>query len=328
MGLDSEQKKTLIRSAEICKNDLASEMVREFPDLHGTMGAIYAKLSGESDDVCTTLSEYMLPTFPGDKLPKGLCSVLLGIIDRIDYIVAFISAGVDVSGSEDPYGLKRLTSGLFQLIYKSDFEYDYRRMVRHVLEYYDIPSDEKISVASKIDEFLLQRYESHLESETFSRGLRKSVLAVDGMNFLKVRKKLDALKKFIRIYHDAEQILIPVTRIANILKQAEERKIQIPDFNQDLIEEPGERILADLYNNYAKESEALLQQGKYDDFLKILSDLKTPVDNFFDSVLVMCLREDLRNNRLALLKKFNDIFLKFGDFSYIREEDIKNAQKY
>ncbi|MCM8788565.1 MAG: glycine--tRNA ligase subunit beta, partial [Candidatus Omnitrophica bacterium] len=327
LGFDSTLKNTIVRAAELCKHDLASEMVKEFPDLHGTMGAIYARRCGESEDVCDTIAQYKYPVYPGDPLPEKDCAIILGILDRIDFICGFIVAGVDVSGSEDPYGLRRIAGGLFSLVYRLGLELDYGIVVRKALEAYGIAEQELILSEKNIGEFLIQRFEAYLDAEGFPKGFRASVISIDGMNFVKIRKKLDAIKDFIIDRKDADSILIPITRVTNILKQANERKIVIPEFDASLLKETGEMDLAEFYSKFSKMSEEALQKADYSGFLGVISELKDPVEEFFANVLVMCPEEELRGNRLSLLKKFNDIFMKFADFSFIREEDIKNVGK-
>ncbi len=324
-GLTDEEKNILTRAAELSKYDMASEMVKEFPDLQGTMGAMYASFSGEPREVCRAIAEHALPRFSGDSLPESTSGILLGIIDRIDYLCCFISAGVDVSGSEDPYGLRRISTGLFHLIYKSGYEFDYKDVVEKILVVYEFSPSEQELAENKIKDFLMQRFESCLETEGFPKGLRASILKVEQMNFLRVRSKLDALRNFIRETSDASTVLIPVSRVVNILKQAKERNINISGFRKQLLREDGEIELATVAETYLSRLEGLLEKKDFREFLRVLGELKLPIDRFFDRVLVMCPEEDLRNNRLALLKKFNDVFLKFADFSFIREEDIKNA---
>ncbi|MCM8765026.1 MAG: glycine--tRNA ligase subunit beta, partial [Candidatus Omnitrophica bacterium] len=327
LGFNATSKNNLVRAAELCKHDLASEMVREFPDLHGTMGAIYARHFGESENVCDIISRYKYPVYPGDPLPENDCAVVLGIIDRLDLICGFIAAGVDVSGSEDPYGLRRTAGGLFSLVFRLAVELDYASFVGKVLEAYGIVGQDLELTKKNIIAFLIQRFEAYLDAEGFPKGLRTSVISIDGMNFVKTRKKLDSIRDFIINTKDADAILVPVTRVANILKQANEKRIIIPDFNATLLKETGEVALAEYYDRFSKMSEEALKNGNYSGFLGVISELKSPVDEFFSDVLVMCPQEQLRANRLSLLKKFNDIFMRFADFSFIREEDIKNVKK-
>ncbi|MCM8815879.1 MAG: glycine--tRNA ligase subunit beta, partial [Candidatus Omnitrophica bacterium] len=327
LGFGSDLKDTLLRAARLCKNDLASEMVREYPQLHGIMGAIYARHFGESEEVCNAIAWYKYPVSPGDPLPENNCAVVLGILDRLDFICGFIAAGADVSGSEDPYGLKRATSGLFSLVLKLERELDYACVVKNVLQTYGMPEKDFLASEKTLREFLTQRFEAYLDAEGFPKGLRASVISVENLNFVRIRKKLESLRDFIKNTKDADVVLIPVIRITNILKQASEKGIVIPEFNTNLLMVNAEIALAELYAKFSKISEEALEKGNYSVFLTIVSELKKPVDEFFNNVLVMCPEEKLRDNRLALLKKFNDIFSKFADFSFIREEDLKNVGK-
>ncbi|MCM8758970.1 MAG: glycine--tRNA ligase subunit beta [Candidatus Omnitrophica bacterium] len=325
--LTPEDKNIFFRATSLCKNDLASEMVREFPELHGVIGAIYAEIFGEDAQVCKIISQYKRPAYPGDLLPDNKYASILGIMDRLDFIIAFIAAGTDVSGSEDPYGLKRTANGLFALIESLGIELDYGIIVDMVLDSYQKIEDVR-NKKNSIVEFLLQRFEALLESDNYPKGFRVGVIRIDGMNFVRVKRKLEAIRNFIRDMKDADVIFIPVSRVANILKQANEKGIQIcAEFDENLLENEAEIKLAELYMEFSRRSNELLEKKDYQEFLKLLSEIKQPIDRFFDNVLVMCPQERLRNNRLSLLKKFNEIFMKFADFSYVREEDIKNVRK-
>ncbi|HPP66417.1 MAG TPA: glycine--tRNA ligase subunit beta, partial [bacterium] len=326
-NLTDEEKNIFIRAAELSKYDIASEMVKEFPDLQGTMGAIYADISGESRQVCTAIAQHILPRFYNDSMPEDKCAILLGIIDRIDYLCCFVSIDTDVSGSQDPYGLRRISTTLFQLIYKSAIDYDYAKIIDKIFVVYGFSPSELEMAKNKIKNFLLQRFEAHLEAKSVPKGLRTAVLTIEKMRFLRARYKLDAFKDFIRETSNVDTILIPVTRVANILKQAKEKNIHIDAFKKELLQQDEEIKLASIAEIYLARLNELLGKNNFKEFLCLLAELKQPIDAFFDKILVMCPEEDLRNNRLALLKMFNDVFLRFADFSFIREEDIKNAME-
>ncbi|MCD6407636.1 hypothetical protein J7L87_01120, partial [bacterium] len=152
------------------------------------------------------------------------------------------------------------------------------------------------------------------------------VISIEKENFLRLRKKIDALKEFL-ISGRGIDVFIPFVRVANILKQAKEKKINFGEFDENLLIEEGEKKL---YQFYIKEREKLLslnKQNSFREFLEAFAEWRKPVDNFFDEVLVMCNNEKLRNNRLALLKKINELFNLFADFSYLSLKEIENAKK-
>jgi glycyl-tRNA synthetase beta chain len=322
--LQPEESTILKRAALLCKNDLASEVVREMPDLHGTMGAIYARHWGECEEVCAAIQDHVKPRVIGNAFPATKPGMLLGLIDRLDYICAFLAADAEVTGSEDPYGLRRVAAGFFEVVRACQFNCEFTSVVREIAASF---SPEGVNeIASKVRTFLLQRFEAVLASEGIPRGLRSSVLEVEEMNFHRVRRKIEALKTFIRENPDSEMIFVPVARIANILRQAKERNIAIPPFNAQLLAEPEEAALNLVFEENGGRVYDFLRCEDYSSFLGFLLEIKEPVDRFFDRVLVMCPDETLRNNRLALLKKFNDLFLMFADFSTVREEDIRNVK--
>lgn len=240
------------------------------------MGAIYAGVSGECQQVCKAISEHVRPRFSGDSLPESTFGVLLGIVDRIDYLCCFISAGVDVSGSEDPYGLRRVSVALFQLVYKSGYDFDYEDIIDKISIVYQFSASELDATKNRIKNFLLQRFESYLETEGFPKGLRGSVLSVERLNFLRARNKLDAIRSFIRETADVDTILIPVTRVANILKQAKEKNIDIPDFKRELLKEDGEVELIMVADKYLGVLKDLLEKRISVNFCACSRILKHP----------------------------------------------------
>lgn len=138
---------------------------------------------------------------------------------------------------------------------------------------------------------------------------------------------MDAFAKFISTVPGAENIFVPFSRVANILKQAKEKGITGWNFNEDLFKEDAEKALFDVLKKIETTAKQFIAEQDYSGFLNNLPEIKLPVDEFFDGVLVMCPEEDLRNNRLALLDRLNNLFLLYADFSYIRDEDIKNVRK-
>lgn len=321
---DSLLQDVLCRSAAICKHDLASEMVREFPVLHGTMGSLYATAAGEPPEVSLPLSGYMKPRSLGDSLPSDPVAIALGIIDRIEYLSAFFAdESSPLSSSEDPYGLRRVANTLFMLLQQSGNRVDLTDLSREALTLFGLSEGDPAFLRQ--ESFLLHRLDAFFASEEIPRGLRQAVLSVEHLNVSGARRKIEALTHFISNAVSPETIFLPFTRIANILKQAQTSGYQKEPFNLAYMIEKEEKDLLETYQKSSDRMKEVLSVEDFSSFLEILFQLKDPIDRFFDKVLVMTPDLTVQKNRLSLLSLFNDLFLKFADFSFIREEDVRNV---
>jgi len=156
--------------------------------------------------------------------------------------------------------------------------------------------------------------------------LRKSVFSVEKDNLFDIRRKIDAIKNVI-IEGKGEEILIPFIRVANMLKEADKKKIEYGEFNKELLKEETEKKLYQFLIENKEKMEKYCKEKKYNEFLEEMRRWKNPVDKFFDDVFVMVEDEKIRNNRLSLLKMINDIFIKFADFSYIPLKEVENVKR-
>ncbi|MCL5674187.1 MAG: glycine--tRNA ligase subunit beta [Candidatus Omnitrophica bacterium] len=325
LSLNESSSKNLCRAAELSKFDMASSVVREFPQLSGTMGKIYAKKWDENETVCQAIEDHLRPKFPGDSLPVSYEGSILAIIDRLEYVCTFISSNAEISGSEDPYGLKRIGNTLFDIIWAKKYNIELTPLIHETVDAFKLKNPS--GTEKNIRGFIIQRLEAQLGFEGIPKGVRAGIISVENLNVYRIREKANAFSRFIGTVEGAENIFVPFSRMANILKQAKSHNIINWYFDEKLLVEKEEKNLFEIFKSNEDKVKAFIEKEEYLLFLNKLLDFKKPVDDFFDKVLVMCPEENIRNNRLAFLEKMNNMFLFFADFSFIREEDIKNARK-
>jgi len=323
LDIDDAKKDNIALIISLCKNDIPTLMVTEFPVLEGVIGRIYAKKSGYSTIVSSAIEQHYLPRYSGDKLPETDEAAIVSLIARIEAICSFMIDNTRVTGAGDPYGLKKLANGLVEIIWSRKFNLPLKHVINRTLDVFNCSSEK---TGNEIFDFISQRVENILAGEGVSPGIRRAVMSVDRENLVALREKIDALEKFFESGKGAKSILVPFIRVANILKQAGEKGIEPGQFDENLLAENTEK---QLYSFYRSEGElkTLYEDKKYGLFLQHMSGWKGIIDRYFDDVLIMCPDEKLRNNRLALLRKINEMFNLFADFSLIPIVEVDNAQK-
>lgn len=318
-GLRVEQKvkKDLLRSAHLCKADLVTEMVKEFPELQGIMGKEYAILSGERKEVAEAIFEHYLPRFSGDNLPLTKCGMILGIADKVDTIIGCFVMGLAPTGSQDPYGLRRQSRGKIAIILKNNLEISLKDIIQKSLSLYK----ESISVELKIDEneivsqilsFLKQRLKNIFLEDGIRYDVIDAVLAVDSDgDAVDIKNRIKAIEE---LYNQPifRKILSSSNRVLNLSKNNEETEI-----DQLLLKEKAELNLYHNYESIYPRTKEFISNKEYKKVFKLLGDLCEPVDEFFDQVLVMDKDKNIRKNRIALIKKIGILFNQVADLSKI-----------
>jgi glycyl-tRNA synthetase beta chain len=318
-GLQVEQKvkKDLLSSAHLCKADLVTEMVKEFPELQGIMGKEYAVLSGERKEVAEAIFEHYLPRFSGDKLPLTKGGMILGIADKVDTIIGCFVMGLTPTGSQDPYGLRRQSRGKIAIILKNNLEIPLKDIIQKSLSLYK----ESVSVKLKIDENqivsqILSFFKQRLKNIFLEDGIRydiiDAVLAVDSDgDAVDIKNRIKAIEE---LYNQSifRKILSSSNRVLNLSKNNEENEI-----DQSLLKEKAELNLYHNYESIYPQIKEFIFRKEYKKVFKLLGDLCEPVDEFFDQVLVMDKDNNIRKNRIALIKKIGILFNQVADLSKI-----------
>ena len=299
------------RCASLCKADLVTEMVGEFPSLQGTMGSVYAALSGENRNVARGIEQHYLPRFSGDRLPTEEVGTFVGIADRMDTIAGCFSIGLVPTGAADPYALRRHTLAIINILLEQKYDVDLREMIAMSLRLLgdrkERPEDE---ILKEIIEFFRVRLLGILSERGFSHDIISAVLALHINNIADAVNRIEALGRW-KAQTDFETLAFSVKRVLNILKD------QTPegDVDSGIFQSPEEAKLFGAYETIVHDVDVAIEKKDYEEALSYIFSLKEPIDNFFDSVMVMDKDAQIRENRLILLHKLAILFRKFADFS-------------
>jgi len=304
-NLNFQQTEKLLRAAMLSKADLVTGIVREFPELQGYMGMMYALNSGEDHEIATAVYEHYLPKAAGDSLPDGEIGTIISLADKMDNIASFFHLGLIPSGSEDPFALRRQAAGIINILQNKDYTLTMDILINKALESLSVSSIEKASLFDEIMKFFNQRLEGMLLSQGFSYDVINAALVVKMLNLKDLKYRIDAL---LGLKKDPafSALLRAAKRVYNILS-----KVQPGIVSESLLNEPAEK---ELYSAVAK-----VKAKVQDKDIITLFELEKPINTFFDSVLVMDKNEKIKNNRLALLNSIKNIFDSLGDFSKIME---------
>jgi len=304
-----ERTEEACRAALLCKADLTTDMVGEFPSLQGIMGSAYAAHEGESENVVAALSEHYMPLRSGADLPRTEAGALVAMADRIDTIAGCFGIGLSATGTTDPFGLRRLSLALIHLVENRSYELDLSAIFSKALALYGDRVDGSAATVTQILSFIKGRF----INDCVRRGIEQS--AVDAVVSVRFNNMIDCLKRieaFIQTRDDQSFDLLAGSfkRIRNIIKDNVDVTVN-PELFADEAERELDRILGELKESGQKH----LAAGNYRDFLIEMMRLKDPVDRFFDDVMVMADDQKVRTNRLNLLTGINSLILQVGDIS-------------
>jgi glycyl-tRNA synthetase beta chain len=309
--IDPKLRKTVERTSLLCKADLVTGMVGEFPKLQGIVGREYARLSGEKPEVCEAIYEHYLPAFAGDRLPSSPTGDIVSIADKLDTIVGCFGVGLVPTGTADPFGLRRQALGIIRIILEKRYSLSLLQLIeeseRQLKEKMNRPPEE---VKKEVWDFFRVRYQNLLLDKGYPFDVIEAVVSTSFDELLDVQHRIDALRG-AREWKDFESIVIGFKRAINILKGAPYKK----ELNPSLFSEDAEK---NLHQSFLKATEKIdhhLNKRDYESSLLEMTQMKQPIDEFFDKVMVMVEDEKIRNNRLALLNEIGQLFLRIADFS-------------
>jgi glycyl-tRNA synthetase beta chain len=300
-------KKAAQRAAELCKADLLTGVVGEFPKLQGVMGRHYAFNSGEDPKVADAILEHYLPRFAGDKLPESLEGVCVGIADRIDTITGSFSIGLIPSGSEDPYGLRRQSVAILNILLDRGLRLPLASLVAEACKGFALKDKDKIA-ADTLD-FLRQRLAGMLGSEGLRSDVVDAALSAGFDDPLIAREKVRALEG-LRTSEDYQPLVTALKRAGNILPKGFTGSV-----DEGLLTLDAEKVL---YAAFGEIKDRVMEKTAKLDFRGALADiasLRKYVDAFFDTVMVMDKDPGVKANRLALLAGITGLFSQIADFS-------------
>ncbi len=300
-------------AAELSKADLVSAMVNEFPDLQGIIGMYYAKAQGENAEVAQAINDHYKPVGAGDDVPTELVSVAVALADKIDTIAGFFAIGEKPTGSKDPYALRRAALGVIRIILQNKLDVSLEELFAHAVQSYVSQGIEDVVKASDdvhemgILNFVSDRMKFTLKAGGVKPDLIEAVFASleaeDSINLPEWQGRIASLQEFLET-EDGANLLAGYKRAANIVR-IEEKKDKC-EFSVDITEEKQERkeeqeLFKTLWDVQGKIPDMLLNNN-FSEALKAMSTLRTPIDNFFDEIVVNDSIAEIRENRLMLLK--------------------------
>jgi glycyl-tRNA synthetase beta chain len=302
------------RAAHLCKADLLTEMVGEFPELQGIMGRYYARHDGEPAAVADAIEQHYFPKSAGGELPRGAVAVAAALADKLDTLVGIFGVGLAPTGDKDPFGLRRAAVGVIRILLEQSLPLDLRQLFdrAHGLFPGGLVS---ATVGKDLHDFVLDRLRPYLRERGYAPDEIDAVLSLNPTQLDHVIPRLEALKKF-RALPEGMALAAANKRIRNILRQAG-GKID-GTVNPALLTEAAETALAQAVQAAAGDVGPLVSGGDYAATLKRLAALRPAVDEFFDKVMVMADDTGVRANRLALLNSLGALFLHVADVSKLQ----------
>jgi len=330
--LAPDDTKVVARGAFLCKADLTTEMVGEFPQLQGVMGREYALLAGEDPAVAQVIFEHYLPRFAGDELPSSPAGAVVSIADKMDTVIGCFGAGLIPTGTSDPFALRRQTLGIINIILGKGYCLSLRRIIEMGIDLLqgkiERPPKPEPKVAlwpvtltkgspsvwsevqADVLAFFRGRFVALLVSQGHPVDVVEAVLAVQIDDLVDARVRVEAVARF-RGTPEFTPVAVAFKRVANILKGVDHQG----QVDTACFEAPEERDLHDEYQAIEKKFSAAIKGGDYEKALTELAKLRLPVDAFFDHCMVMAEDKKVQANRLALLGEIAGLFSQLVDFS-------------
>ncbi len=314
--IDDLEKK-LKRASAICKCDLVTDLVVEFPELQGLVGREYAKEKGEIPEVAEAIFEHYLPRSAGDSLPDTATGSILSIADKIDTLAGMFIAGNMPSGSQDPFALRRKASGIILTAIKNGFNIDISALSDFAISLYteSVKSDDlqKDKVLKDLIDFILARYRFRLEKNQRRTDLFDAVIGAGHTFIVDIDARYNSLEEYLTASKDISAISEPLVRCKNIIKGK-----RFSGIIEDYLIEPDEKNLFKILVKKDRIVNKLLKDKKFDQILLELESLGTHINSFFDKVLVIDNDENIRNNRINLVKYCTDLYYLYADFSVVK----------
>lgn len=298
------------RIAEIAKFDLVTNMVGEFPELQGIMGEDYARKAKESDVVARGVFEHYLPRFAGDQMPGSTQGAIVSMADKLDTIVGCFAIGIVPTGSQDPYGLRRMAAGIVSILIERNWALSLEQLWDAALSAYAEQGVNKRTV-EEVKKDLIDFFALRLKNVLQENGIRydvvDAVLSADVSLVPAVLAKAKSLMAAVASDEEYKLIVEQFNRVNNLAQKA-----TADDVNESLFAEQVERDLYTAYQSVSKEIESLDDQEKV---LASLATLKEPIKSFFDQVMVMAEDPAVRANRLGLLLRLSRLIFGYADFA-------------
>ena len=310
LNLGDDISKDLKKAAYLSKADLVTKMVIEFTELQGTMGRIYAKNSGEEDRVALAIEEQYLPKYANGALPKSIIGIVLSLADKIDTIVGLYAIEKYVTGSQDPFGLRRGALGLINIILKNNINVDLKTLINDALLVYTekngLPFDYDLTMTKTLD-FIKDRLKNMMIDEGLRYDVVNAVIKTDDTDLLSIYQKAKAVNDFVE--EDDENISY-FTRINNLCKDYSKK-----DINADLLENDLEKSFYQTILDLP--AKAFQSVEDYKQELANLASTRQVGNEYLDKTMINVDNEEVKNNRLAMLRTLSERIEKVFDVKEI-----------
>ncbi len=305
-------KKEAVEAAALCKADLVTGMVKEFPSLQGKVGGLYARLAGAPAAVSNAIYEHYQPVSLDDAIPASPTGALLSIADKVDTVVGVLGLGIQVTGSSDPFGLRRSVQGVCRILLERKISLSLGRLLDKTIGVFGTRlTKRKEEIKATAMELFSGRLRYICERQGFRYDLINAGLGpgVDNVYYAWLRvKALDGLKAS----HAFEPFILMAKRVNNILRDQSRARL-----NPALFEEKEERELHTAYGIVRSNAAPLIAKGDFGRAQAIIFRLQPCLNAFFDRVLVMAEDKKIRQNRLALLQAVQRLLLEVADYSHV-----------
>jgi len=312
LGLDTKEAE---RAAHLSKCDLMTGMVGEFPELQGLMGSYYVLHDGEPVAVATAICEQYMPRFAGDNLPDTALGFVLSLVDRVDTLVGCFAIGQRPTGEKDPFKLRRHALAVVRLLVNQPVHFDLSELIAQSLAVYADSIKPLQDTQSALKNFIFERLQSFYHGQNVTSDLVDAARACQSRCLFDLNKRIGALSDFIRM-PESESLAFAAKRVNNLLQRVPEAE-QKTDIRVDLFVESAEIDLNVALSTIIERIAVLDDAGSYVDTLRLLATLRTPLDAFFDSVMVMAEDPLLKQNRIALLIKLRKVLQHVADISLL-----------
>ncbi|WP_310625692.1 glycine--tRNA ligase subunit beta [Limnohabitans sp.] len=295
-------------AAQLAKTDLLTDMVGEFPELQGIMGGYYARHDGLGEDVAQAIEDHYKPRFAGDELPRNTVGVVVALADKLETLVGMFGIGNLPTGDKDPFALRRHALGVVRMLSEANLDVALDALIAQAIPAF---GDKITDPAAALSSFIYDRLSVGLREQGYSAQEVEAVLALRPQRLSDVAKRLAAVRAFAAL-PEAPALAAANKRIGNVLKKAGEVDANV---NTALFIEDAEQALYAVMQKLLPESEAQFNAGDYTASLQTLATLRSPVDAFFDDVMVNAEEKDLRLNRQGLLKSLHLAMNRVADLS-------------
>jgi glycyl-tRNA synthetase beta chain len=295
-------------AAKLSKADLVTDMVGEFPELQGIMGRYYAQHEGLSDEIAFAIEDHYKPRFAGDSLPRNQVGICVALADKLETLVGLFSIGEKPTGDKDPFALRRQALGIIRMLIESKLPIAFTQLVKEALSQFNGDA----AAAQAIEEFCYDRLSVNLREQTASPLEVEAVLSLKPAVLSEVPERLAAVRTFADL-PEAPALAAANKRVGNILKKAD--GIIEANVNVGLLQEPAEIALNAALAQAKPVADSAFERGDYAASLQSLAALKTPVDAFFDNVMVNADDPALKANRLGLLATLHQAMNRVADLS-------------